>query len=292
MRIERRMRVARAFGKTALLPVLVIMVMVMAPAFGYGQGAQAPTGKPGQSSAQTPGAQPGSPDAPAVPVVEPRALDLLKQVSQTLSAASAFTYRARHSVEVAAKTGQFVTLFGASEVALARPNKLSVRVTGEAGHFDFQYDGATVAAHAASHHVYSVVSAPDTIDGMLPFLEEKTGIHFASADIMFSDPYDVLTKGLSGAFVVGPATVDGVACEHLAFRAPGVHWEIWIETGKRALPRRLAVTYTNVTNFPRFLIEFSDWNLQPKLAASRFVFRKPADAKEIEFRSGAAQGTQ
>jgi sporulation protein YlmC with PRC-barrel domain len=51
-------------------------------------------------------------------------------------------------------------------------------------------------------------------------------------------------------------------------------------------------TYTNVTNFPRFLIEFSDWNLQPKLAASRFVFRKPADAKEIEFRSGAAQGTQ
>jgi hypothetical protein len=47
------------------------------------------------------------------------------------------------------------------------------------------------------------------------------------------------------------------------------------------------VTYTGVTNLPRFLVEFSDWNLQPKLAPARFVFKKPADAKQIEFRLGA-----
>jgi hypothetical protein len=195
-------------------------------------------------------------------------------------------------VEVPAKTGQVVTLFGASEVALVRPNRLAVRVTGEMPNFEFRYDGATVAALAPHNHVYSVANAPDTIDAMLPFLEETTGIHFASADIMFSDPYAALTKDLSGAFVVGPATVEGVACEHLAFRGPGVHWEAWIETGPRALPRRLAVTYTSVTNFPRFLVEFSDWNLQPKLAPARFVFKKPADAKQIDFRSSVGQTTQ
>jgi hypothetical protein len=272
--------------------VLVAAVILAAPALGYGQGSQAPSGAPAPSSASTPGAQPGSPEAPAPPVLEQGALDLLKRMSQTLSAAKAFTYRARHTVEVPAKTGQFVTLFGASEVALARPNKLYVRVTGEVPNFEFQYDGSSVAAYAARNHVYSVANAPDTIDAMLPFLEEKTGIHFATADIMFSDPYAALTKDLVGAFVVGPATVDGMACEHLAFRGPGVHWEIWIEIGKRALPRRLAVTYTGVTNFPRFLVEFSDWNLQPKLAASRFVFKKPADAKQIEFRAGPGPAAQ
>ena len=109
---------------------------------------------------------------------------------------------------------------------------------------------------------------------------------------MYSDPYAMLTKELTSAFVVGPATVDGVACEHLAFMGPGVHWEIWIDTGKSTLPRRLVVTYTEVQNFPRFLVEFSDWNLQPKLAAGRFVFNKPRNATQIEFVSPTGQRAQ
>lgn len=259
--------------RLSLRCILLTAIVLLLPVLGHTQAAQAPSGAP-------------------VPIMEQPALDLLKRMSDTLRAAGAFTYRSRHAVEVPATTGQFVTLFGTSEVALARPNKLSVRVTGEVPNFEFQYDGTRVVAFAARDRVYSVASAPDTIDGMLPFLEEKTGIHFASADIMFSDPYAALTKGLTGAFVVGPARVDGVACEHLAFMGPGVHWEIWIETRKRALPRRLTVTYTGATNFPRFLVGFSDWNLHPKLPASRFVFKKPADAKQVEFRPGAAQATQ
>jgi hypothetical protein len=61
MRIERRMRVARAFGGASLLPVLVTMVIVAAPALGYGQGGQTPAGAPAQGSAPTPGVQPDGP---------------------------------------------------------------------------------------------------------------------------------------------------------------------------------------------------------------------------------------
>jgi len=83
--------------------------------------------------------------------------------------------------------------------------------------------------------------------------------------------------------VVGSDTVQGDPCYHLAFRAPGVNWEIWIESGDRALPRRLVITYTDKLNFPRFLIEFSHWNLHPWLNAGDFEFKKPAGAKEISF---------
>jgi len=224
--------------------------------------------------------------------MEPRALDLLKHMSATLVAAQALTYRSRSTVEVPAKTGQLITLFATSDVALARPNKLRVHVTGEVPNFDFYYNGTTITAFAPKNQVYSVANAPDTIDEMLTFVEDKTGIHFPSADVMLSDPYAVLTKDLTSAFVVGPSTVDGVPCEHLAFMGPGVHWEIWIETGQRALPRRLVVTYADVQNFPRFLVEFADWNLQPKLAASRFVFKKPSTAKQIEFGSRTEQQAQ
>jgi hypothetical protein len=64
---------------------------------------------------------------------------------------------------------------------------------------------------------------------------------------------------------------------------PAINWEIWIEKGKNALPLRLAMTYKQAQNFPRFMVEYKDWNLNPKLKASTFVFKSPADSKQIEF---------
>jgi hypothetical protein len=274
--------------------ILLTVLVLALPALGFTQGAQAPPSAPAQAAPQTPApaAPPSGPETAPAPLMEPQALDRLKHMSETLVAAKALTYRSHSTVEVPAKTGQFVTLFATSDVALERPNKLRVNVTGEVPNFDFYYNGTTIAAFAPMNQVYSVASAPDTIDAMVPFVMEKTGIQFPSADLMFSDPYAVLTKDLTSAFVVGPTTVDGVPCEHLAFMGPGVHWEIWIETGQRALPRRLVVTYADVTNFPRFLVEFADWNLQPQLAASRFVFNKPNNAKQIEFGSRTEQKAQ
>jgi hypothetical protein len=260
---------------TLSVPGLLLAATVLAmPVVGASQEAPAPPSPPAQEA---------PPPAAPAPLLEQPALDRLKRMSATLGAAKALTYRSRSTVEVPAPTGQFLTLFATSEVALQRPNKLRVHVTGEVPNFDFYYNGTTIAAFAPTKQVYSVASAPATIDAMVPFVMEKTGIQFPSADVMYSDPYAVLTKDLSSAFVVGPTTVDGVPCEHLAFMGPGVNWELWLETGQRALPRRLAVTYTTVPNFPRFLVEFADWNLQPKLASSGFVFNKPRSATQIEF---------
>jgi hypothetical protein len=217
--------------------------------------------------------------------VDPQALGLLKRMSTTLGEAKAFTYRSRSIIEVPARTGQFITLFSSAEVALKRPDKLRARLGGEAPHFDFYFDGATASAFAPGGNVYSVTEAPPTIDAMLPALEQETGIRFASAPLLFSDPYGVLTRRLISGSVVGPAVVNGLPCQHLAFRSPGVNWEIWIASGERALPWRLAVTFTDRTNFPRVMVEFLNWNLHPWLKTSDFVFHKPAGAREIPFLS-------
>lgn len=217
--------------------------------------------------------------------MDPKALEQLQRMSTSLSSAKAFTYKSRAVIEVPASTGQFLTLFSDAHVALQRPDKLRALLGGEAPAFDFYYDGKTVSAFAPASKVYSAAKAPATIDAMLPELEDETGIRFVTAPLMFSNPYKVMTRGLSSAVVVGPVTVHGVACTHLAFRSPGVNWELWIESGPQALPRRLAVTFTDRPNFPRTIIEFSRWNLHPWLRAADFVFRAPAGAKEIPFAS-------
>ena len=82
------------------------------------------------------------------PYIEQTALDQLKRMSETLGAAKALTFRTSNTVEIPAKTGQYITLFANSEIALERPNKLRAKVTGEVPNFDFTYDGSTIAAFA------------------------------------------------------------------------------------------------------------------------------------------------
>ena len=215
--------------------------------------------------------------------VQPQALDVLRRLSATLAQARALTFRSVSTVEVPAQTGQSITLFSTLDVALKRPDRLRAQVRGEAPHFDFYFDGTTASAYAPATNVYSTIQAPPTIDAMLPALEEKTGIRIVSAPLLVSDPYAMLTRDLISGVVVGATVVNGRPCEHLAFRSPGINWEIWVESDQRSLPRRVAVTFTDRPNFPRVLVEFLSWNLHPWLKADDFAFRKPAGAREIPF---------
>src|SRR5262249_33552458 len=67
------------------------------------------------------GAPGGAPRAGVIAGTATEGADQLKRMSDGLRSAKAFTYRSRRSVEVPAKTGQFVMLFGAADVALERP---------------------------------------------------------------------------------------------------------------------------------------------------------------------------
>jgi hypothetical protein len=220
------------------------------------------------------------------PRIDAHAVERLKAMCATLAGAPAFSFRSRSVLEVPATTGQLLTVFSTAEVSLQRPDKIHAKLGGEAPPFEFFYDGETVTAFAPATKAYSVAKAPPTIDAMMPSLVDETGIRFATAPLFFSDPFRVLGRGLTSAVVVGPVVIDGAACEHLAFRAPGVNWEVWIESGDRALPRRLAVTFTDRPDFQRTLVGFSHWNLHPGSwlgGDQNFVFHKPADAREVPF---------
>jgi hypothetical protein len=240
--------------------------------------------QPMAKSEQQPALQPVKPSPPPKPVIEQYALDRLKQMSTTLASAKAFTYRSNNFMEVqATATGQFLTFFVDTEVALQRPNKLRINVSGDVPSFQFYFDGAKVSAFDPQKNVHSVSGSIVTIDEMLDFVTTKAHINFPSADFMYGNPYAVMTKNLTHAIVVGPSMVNGVPCEHFAFMEPALNWEIWIENGTRALPLRLAMTYKQVPNFPRFMIEYKDWNLNPKLSADIFTFKAPANSRQIEF---------
>lgn len=77
--------------------------------------------------------------------------------------------------------------------------------------------------------------------------------------------------------------VEGVRCDHLAFRSPHVDWQIWIQEGKEPLPRKLVITTRDQPNAPQFSVTVTKLDLEPTFTPQTFGFRAPSGAKQIEF---------
>ncbi|UOA09357.1 DUF2092 domain-containing protein [Methylobacter sp. S3L5C] len=232
---------------------------------------------------EQPAAQPESPASLPAPIIQQYALDRLKQMSDKLTSAKEFTYHSNSAIELPAITGQFLTFFTDTEVSLQRPDKLHINVSGDVPNFQLYFAGSKVLAFDPQNKLYAVSGPLSTIDEMLDFVMTKVKMNFPAADFLYSNPYSVMTKNLTHAIVLGQSMVNGVPCEHFAYMEPAINWEIWIEKGKKTLPLRLAMTYKKAPNFPRFLVEFVDWNLNPNLKTDTFVFKIPTNSKQIEF---------
>jgi hypothetical protein len=274
---------------SALLP-LSIMVLALS-AVGCASQEKKPVNVQHVAATKPVAATPKAQVAPApAHIIEQHALDRLKQMSDGLIAAKAFTYKSNGIVEMLADTGQFLTFITEADVALQRPNKLRVNVSGDVPPFQLYFDGAKASVFDPQKNIHAAATQPiATIDELLEFAATKAKVNFPSSDFMYSDPYAIMTKGLTDAIIIGDVMVNGVLCEHFAYMDPAINWEIWIAKDKKALPMRLAMTYKQAPNSPRFFVEYKDWNLNPTLKASTFVFKAPANAQQLELETYQAE---
>ena len=216
--------------------------------------------------------------------MEVGALDLLKKMSAKLASTPAFLVRTRSSTEAPGGTGQFLTFFTESVVAVKRPNRLSAEIRGDAPPFDFYFDGAKMTAYEPTHKLYATTDAPKTIDELLPFAAKTAGLLLPFEDVLYSDPYAALTQDVTSVFYAGFSVIRGVRCEHVALATPRIAGQIWIEA-KTDLPCLIAGTLLDVQGAPRFTVEFYDWKLKPELPDKLFTFAKPEGADSMNFRA-------
>ena len=231
----------------------------------------------GQEKAPVPATAPAK-------IMEQGALDLVKKMSAKLAATPAFLVRTRSMTEAPGGTGQFLTFFTESVVAVKRPNKLSAEIRGDAPPFNFYFNGEKMTAYEPNHKFYATTDAPKTLDELLPFAAKTAGVLLPFEDVLYSDPYAVLTKDATSAFYAGYSVLRGARCEHVAITAPGIEGQIWIDA-KTDLPCMIAGTLPNVQGAPRFMVEFHDWKLNPELPEKLFTFVKPDGAAAMDFRA-------
>jgi len=215
--------------------------------------------------------------------IDPQATKLLKASTDFLAAQKRFNVETRSSLEVVLNSGQKIQFDHVATLSVERPNKLRADRRGDLVDQTFYYDGKSLTLQNPADKVFATVAAPGTVEGMLDFARDKLDVVAPAGDLLYQNAYDVMMQDVTAAFVVGKAVVEGVRCDHLAFRNPGVDWQLWIQEGAQPLPRKLVITSTDVPAAPQFAVVMTKWNLAPTFGAGFFDFTAPKDARRIDF---------
>jgi len=215
--------------------------------------------------------------------IAPEAQRLLKASTDFLAKQQQFSAETRNTLEVVLKSGQKIEFNHQARMSAQRPNKLRAERTGDLVNQLFVYDGKTLTLHNPQDKAYAQVAAPDTLEAMLEFARTKLDIVAPAGDLLNKNAYDILMDGVTDGFVVGKAVIEGVRCDHLAFRAPHVDLQMWIQEGAQPLPRRMVITTRDLVNAPQFAVTMTKWNLQPKFNAQTFSFNPPVGATKVDF---------
>jgi len=215
--------------------------------------------------------------------IAPEAKQILKASTDFLASQQRFSADTRNTLEIVLKSGQKIEFNSTGRQSVQRPNKLRADRTGDLVEQVFVYDGKSLTLYNPQDKVYAQVAAPDTLEGMLDFARTKLDIVAPAGDLVYKDAYDILMDGVTEGIVVGKAVIEGVFCDHLAFRAPQVDWQIWIQHGAQPLPRKIVITTLDLPNAPQYSVTVTRWNLQPTFDATTFTFAPQAGMKQIDF---------
>src|SRR4051794_9692958 len=211
---------------------------------------------------------------------------ILKGMSDYLAGQKSLSAKFDSDIEAVTPELQKIQFTSSGEMKMNRPDKLRIRRTGGYADVELVYDGKTVSLYGNNAKSYVQAELSGTIDQMINSLQGRSGAGMPGADLLLSNSYDELMGTVFDAKHIGPGVVDGVECEHLAFRTPDTDWQIWIEPGAKPVPRKYVITSKTVTGAPQYTLKMRDWKTDAN-ADGDFAFKPPADAAKAALDSAA-----
>jgi hypothetical protein len=209
---------------------------------------------------------------------------LLKAMSDYLAAETAISFGYDTNLEVVTKDHQKLLLASSGAIDLSRPDKIRASRHGGFANVETVFDGKTLTLLGKDANVYTQVDVPGTLDHLVDELRDKYGRPVPGADLLMSNVYEELMRDVTDVKDLGSGVIGGTECDHLAFRAKEVDWQIWIAQGEHPYPCRYVITSSAVDQGPQYSIQISDWKAGADVAADDFAFKAPDGAKKIELK--------
>jgi hypothetical protein len=210
---------------------------------------------------------------------------LLKAMADYTAAQKSITATFDSDIEVITPELQKIQFASSGQLKMTRPDKLRVKRTGGYADVELIYDGKTVSLYGNNAKAYVQTDAPGTIDQLVDAIQARTGGAMPGTDLLLSNSYDVLTSDVIEGHHVGQGVVDGVECEHLAFRGHDTDWQIWIQTGAQPIPRKYVITSKTLAGAPQYTLRIKDWKTDAIADADAFTFKPPEGATKASLDS-------
>jgi hypothetical protein len=212
---------------------------------------------------------------------ESHAREILKAMSDYLAAQDTISFDYDATLEVVTVEDQKLGIASSGTVRLDRPDRL--RATRKNGFIDVEmiFDGSSLTVHGKNANLYTQMDAPGTVDELLDELRSNLGLPMPAADLLMSDPYDVLIGPVTDVKDLGSGMIGGVECDWLAFRTEQVDWQIWIARGDEPYPCRYVITTKQMAHAPQYTIQVRDWRTGEEPGADAFAFSNETGATEI-----------
>lgn len=228
------------------------------------------------------GAQEPAPQAAPSRRVDPRADEILKKMGALLAAAPRFALEAEETFDEVSENAPRVQLTNLRRVGVERPSRFAADATGDTLTRASWYDGKTLTVLDKARNVYLSVEAPGTIDAVLDKVADEYGVVIPLTDLLYADPYAVLSEGVLYGEYLGLHQAAGVLCHHLAFSQASIDWQVWIEAGDQPLPRKLVITYVDEPGQPQYAAVIRRITLDPQFPEGLFQFEAPEGATRLD----------
>jgi len=223
-----------------------------------------------------------------VPAQAQDAAKVLKAMTDYVTSQKVISATYDTDIEVITNDLQKIQFASSGQMLLSRPDKARVSRIGGYADVELVFDGKVLSVLGKNVNAYAQTDATGSIDQLVARLRNQFGVAIPGADLLLSGAYDELMNDVLDAKHIGRGVIEGVECDHLAFRNQDVDWQIWVEVGSRPIPRKYVITSKAVTGAPQYTLRIKDWKTDLQVPADAFAFKPPADAKKVEF--GALSG--
>ncbi|MGL4398449.1 MAG: DUF2092 domain-containing protein [Luteolibacter sp.] len=219
---------------------------------------------------------PGTPPSPDA---------LLKSMSTSLASAKSYRLTASRTISNDTTKKLHQPTKTNLDVAVARPDKLAVKVSGRSGLRSMTFDGKTFTVVDEENNLYSKTPLGGSLNQIPASLEKIYGFQPPLAEFIVSDPYQDIKHRVTGVSYLGRGSVrengKAVPCHRISLHGTAADAELWLGVAD-SLPRRLKATAKNSEGGePLMDVDFLTWDMNPTLSASTFQFQPRSGAEEI-----------
>ncbi len=209
---------------------------------------------------------------------------ILKAMTDYVASQKVVSLTYDSSIEVVTPAVEKIQFTSSGDLLLSRPDK--VRATRSGGYASVQLvsDGRTVTLYGENVDAYAQAEAPGSFDKLVDLMRTRLGAELPGADLLLADAFNALSADVIEAKHIGQGVVDGVECEHLAFRNMDTDWQLWVEIGPKPIPHKYVITSKGTAGAPQYTLVIRNWKTDVQPAADAFVFKPQASAKKVEFK--------